>query len=227
MKTIVFDFDGTLTKKSHEIWNKMWQAIDALDVDYELYCKYKNKEIDYIKWCELIEIEYIKRGFNKNLLLSLADGIELMDNLEITLKTLKDNEYKLYIISGGVDVVIYEKLGALSKYFDGIYACGFRFDNDGLLTNIIPTKYDDEGKKLFIDEYCDFTGTNPKEITFIGNGDNDEYVYLSGCHTICINPGKKTRAHDNDIWHNVIGNTTSMSDILEFLEINNKVVKNK
>ena len=48
MKTIVFDFDGTLTKKSHEIWGKMWEAIDALDVDYELYCKYKNKEIDYM-----------------------------------------------------------------------------------------------------------------------------------------------------------------------------------
>lgn len=217
MKTIVFDFDGTLTKKSHEIWGKMWEAIDALDVDYELYCKYKNKEIDYIKWCELIEFEYIKRGFNKDLLLSLADGIELMDNLETTLKVLKDNGYKLYIISGGVDVVIYNKLGKLSSYFDGIYACGFVFDENGLLTNLLPTKYDDEGKKLFIDEYCENTGSDPKEITFIGNGDNDEYVYLSGCHTVCINPGKKTRSHDNDIWHNVIDNTTNMLDILKYL----------
>ena len=47
MKTIVFDFDGTLTKKSYEIWTKMWEAIDALDVDYKLYKQYKNKEIDY------------------------------------------------------------------------------------------------------------------------------------------------------------------------------------
>ena len=41
MKTIVFDFDGTLTQKSHEIWTKMWEIIDALDVDYEIYGKYK------------------------------------------------------------------------------------------------------------------------------------------------------------------------------------------
>ena len=47
MKTIVFDFDGTLTKKSYEIWTKMWEALEALDVDYKLYKQYKNKEINY------------------------------------------------------------------------------------------------------------------------------------------------------------------------------------
>jgi beta-phosphoglucomutase-like phosphatase (HAD superfamily) len=118
MKTIVFDFDGTLTKKSHEIWGKMWEAIDALDVDYELYCKYKNKEIDYIKWCELIEIEFIKRGFNKDLLLDLANGIELMDNLENTLKTLKE-----------IDDLKGEDLVLLSKDEFAQILQVFKFDN--------------------------------------------------------------------------------------------------
>ncbi|MBR3891002.1 MAG: HAD-IB family phosphatase [Bacilli bacterium] len=220
MKTIVFDFDGTLTQKSHEIWTKMWEIIDALDVDYEIYCKYRDKEIDYIKWCELIEIEYKKRGFSKEMLFKVAQGMELMENLEETLKTLKDNGYALYIISGGVEAVVRDKLGDLVKYFDGIYACGFEFDENGLLTHIVPTRYDDEGKKLFIDEYCSTTGTNPTEITFIGNGDNDEYVYLSGCHTICLNPGKRTRFENSTIWHSVIDGTTNMLDILGYLEIN-------
>lgn len=219
MKTIVFDFDGTLTQKSHEIWTKMWERIDALDVDYEIYCKYRDKEIDYVKWCELIEIEYKKRGFSKDMLFEVADGMILMEHLEETLYTLKDNGYALYIISGGVEEVVKSKLGDLTKYFDGIYACGFKFDDNGLLTHIVPTRYDDEGKKLFIDEYCANTKTNPREITFIGNGDNDEYVYLSGCHTICLNPGKKTRFEDSTIWHNVIDNTKDMRDILKYLEI--------
>ena len=219
MKTIVFDFDGTLTQKSHEIWTKMWEIIDALDVDYEIYCKYRDKEIDYIKWCELIEIEYKKRGFSKEMLFKVAQGMELMENLEETLKTLKDNGYALYIISGGVEAVVRDKLGDLVKYFDGIYACGFEFDENGLLTHIVPTRYDDEGKKLFIDEYCSTTGTNPTEITFIGNGDNDEYVYLSGSHTISLNPGKRTRIEKSTIWHNVIDGTTNMLDILKYLEI--------
>ena len=37
MKTIIFDFDGTLTKKSNEIWRNIWIKLDALDVDDELY----------------------------------------------------------------------------------------------------------------------------------------------------------------------------------------------
>jgi phosphoserine phosphatase len=216
MKTIVFDFDGTLTKKSHEIWTKMWQALDASDIDYKLYLQHKNKEIDYATWCDKIEEEYIKRGFNKQLLFKVASGIELMDNLEETLKVLKEKGYELYIISGGVDKVIYNKLGSLTKYFTKIYACIFEFDHQDNLVKIIPTKYDEEGKKLFIEEYCKNTNTDPKTITFIGNGDNDEYVYLSGCKTICINPSDNTNHQDNKIWHKVIYNTTNMKDILKY-----------
>lgn len=224
MKTIVFDFDGTLTKKSHEIWMKMWEKLDALDVDYMLYKKYKNNEIDYIEWCNEIEKEYINRGFNKEMLFEVADGIELMDNLEETLRTLKEHGYKLYIISGGVDKVIYDKLGNLTKYFEEIYSCKFEFDSNGMLTHIEPTRYDDEGKKIFIDEYCSKMGISPKFITFIGNGDNDEYVYLSGCKTICINPSKNTNHKNNNIWNEVIRDTTNMKDILNLLNIENKKV---
>lgn len=217
MKTIVFDFDGTLTKKSHEIWTKMWEAIDALDVDYKLFKQYRNKEFDYNEWCKRIENEYKLRGFNRELLSKVSQGMSLMDNLEETLTILKQRGYHLYIISGGVDKVIYDKLGDLSKYFDGIYACKFEFDNNGILKHIEPTRYEEEGKKLFIDEYCKKTKTSPKEITFIGNGDNDEYVYLSGCKTICINPTKNTNHSNSTIWHQVIKNSESMKDILDYL----------
>lgn len=223
MKAVVFDFDGTLTKKSHEIWGKMWKALDASDVDYMLYMKHKNGELDYNQWCIEIEKEYIKRGFSKEMLFNVAEGIELMDNLEETLKTLKDNGYQLFIISGGVDKVIYNKLGELSKYFEEIHACRFDFDENGLLTHIENTKYDEEGKKLFIDEYCLKTNNDPKNITFIGNGDNDEYVYLSGCKTICINPQRNTNHENKDIWHIVINATEDMREILKHFNIKENI----
>ena len=182
MKTIVFDFDGTLTKKSNEIWLRMWKAIDALDVDYALYKQYKNGDINYIEWCKLIEQEYIKRNFNETILFDIVNSIEMMDNLEETFKTLIDKGYHLYIVSGGVKSVIYYKLKDLVKYFSGIYACDFIFNDNGTLTKIIPTKYDEEGKKIFIEEHCAKTNTNPKDIVFIGNGDNDEYVYGTQFH---------------------------------------------
>ena len=221
MKAIVFDFDGTLTKKSHEIWEKIWKELDAEDVDYKLYLKYKNKEIDYIEWCKEIETEYIKRGFNEKMLFHISNGIELMDNLEETLKILKNSGYSLYIVSGGIDKVIYNKLGSLVDYFDGITCCRFNFDSIGNLVSIVPTKYEDEGKKLFIEEYCEKFHVNPNDIFFVGNGNNDEYVYLSGCNTICLNPGKNTSHKDNKIWNKVLMNTTNMKDILSFIKHNN------
>jgi len=188
MKTIMFDFDGTLTKKNNNIWERMWQIIGASDVDYKLYKKYKNKEINYIEWVEEIEKEYIKRNFNKAMLLECCKDIEIINGLEETLIALKKEGYKLYIVSGGVDVAIRNTLGCLTKYFDGISSCKFRFDDNGNLIDIIPTKYDEEGKRIFIEEYCTKKNTKPEDITFVGNGDNDEWVYLSGCKTICLNP---------------------------------------
>ena len=218
MKTIVFDFDGTLTKKSNEIWTRMWRAIDALDVDYKLYKQYKNKEIDYVRWCELIQEEYTKRGFNKELLYTLINDIELMDNLKETLIELKHRGYKLYIVSGGIKEVIKYKLKDLYDYFDGVSACEFIFDNNENLERIIPTKYDEEGKKIFIDEYCALNHCDPKDITFIGNDINDEYVYLSGCQTICLNPTKFADYGNQNIWHKVILDVEDMKVILDFLK---------
>ena len=221
MKTIVFDFDGTLTKKENNVWYEMWKIIDALDVDEMLYNKYYNKEIDYNEWCREIEKEYIKRGFNHELLDKASEGVTLIDGLEETLKVLKNNNYHLYIVSGGVDKVIKRVLGNLVQYFDDIYCCKFEFDSQKYLKRIIPTRYDDEGKKWFIDEYCLKKNINPNDITFIGNDINDEYVHLSGCRTICLNPSKKAAHENSTIWNNVI-RTKNIKDILPLLGLGNK-----
>ena len=218
LKTIVFDFDGTLTTRNNNIWTNIWKRLDAMDVDELLYKKYYNKEIDYAEWCEKIEKEYIKRNFSLELLNDITKDMRLIDSLEETLKILKDNGYHLYIVSGGIDVVIKRVLGNLAKYFDDIYSCKFEFDNHGKLMHIIPTKYDDEGKKWFIDEYCEKNGTKPNEITFVGNDKNDEFVHLSGCKTICLNPSHAAKHDNSEIWHNVIC-TQKIIDILPLLEV--------
>ena len=60
LKTIIFDFDGTLTKKNNEIWRNIWKKIDALEIDDLLYNKFTNKEITYEEWTIAIEKEYKK-----------------------------------------------------------------------------------------------------------------------------------------------------------------------
>ena len=89
MKTIIFDFDGTLTKKSNEIWRRIWKRLNATDIDDMLFKKYMNKEIDNFQWTKEIEKEFILRKVDKSLLNSLIDGIKMMDSLEDTLIELK------------------------------------------------------------------------------------------------------------------------------------------
>ncbi len=217
MKTIIFDFDGTLTKKSNEVWRKCWEKIDALDVDEELYNKFDSREFDYDDWCKAIEKEFIKRNFNITILNEIMSNIELMDSIDLTLKELKKDGYDLRILSGGIDYVIYNLLKEKTKYFSEIKCCKFCFDNNGLLTEIINTDSDEEGKGRYVAKLIKESKCNPKDIIFIGNGHNDRFVSSTGCQTICINPNG-TNHLDSDIWHAYVENTTDLSDLLSLIK---------
>ena len=54
----------------------------------------------------LIEKEFIKRNLNSSTLDELIQNIEMMENLDYTLSTLKSKGYELRILSGGIDYVI-------------------------------------------------------------------------------------------------------------------------
>lgn len=217
MKTIIFDFDGTLTKKSNEIWRNIWVKLDALDVDDMLYNKFVNGEIDYVEWSRQIEKEYIKRNFSRQILDELIDDIEMMDNLQETLYTLKNKGYDLRILSGGIDHVIKKLLKDNIKYFSDIKCNEFIFDDAGLLTKIIDTDSDEEGKGRYVKKVIDEYKCDPKDIIFIGNGHNDRFVSSTGCITICINPNG-TNHLDKDIWSLYIENTNNLADIVKVID---------
>lgn len=217
MKTIIFDFDGTLTKKSNEIWRNIWIKLDALDIDEMLYNKFSNNESTYTEWCNEIEKEFIKRNLNSSTLDELISKIEMMDNLSSTLSTLKSKGYDLRILSGGIDYVIKTLLKDNVKYFSDIKSTIFKFDDNGYLTKIIDTDSDEGGKARYILNYMKETNTDPKDVIFIGNGHNDRYVSSTGCSTICINPNG-TNHLDEDIWHNYIESSQDLNDILDVID---------
>lgn len=217
MKTIIFDFDGTLTKKSNEIWRKIWEKLDALDVDDMLYSRFSNGELDYTDWCKEIEKEYKKRRLNTKIINELINNIEMMDDLEDTLSILKNRGYDLRILSGGIDYVIKNLLKQNIKYFSDIRCGRFYFDEDGYFIKMEDTDSDEEGKARYILNYIKETNSNPKEIIFVGNGHNDRFVSQTGCHTICLNPNG-TNHKDKTLWHNYIDNTSSLKDIIEIIE---------
>ena len=76
-----------------------------------------------------------------------------------------------------------------------------------------PTKYDYEGKSQYIEVLKKVTDTKADEITFVGNGDNDEWVFKSGCKTICINPDN-IDSNNKNVWHVEIPYLNNLTQIL-------------
>ena len=220
MKAVFFDFDGTLTYKGTNIWKKIWQrcgySIDAKSYYAKLFRSFMSSKISHQDWCNLTCEEFKKAKFDYKTLVELAQDIKLINGLEKTLKTLKNEGYNLYIISGNISAVIDVVLGDKRKYFDEIKANNLQFDKKGRLQSIQGTNYDFEGKAKFILEFKEATNSSAKDLFFVGNGTNDEWAHLSGCNTICINP-EGADAGNNTKWHKCIENVDNLEEVLKII----------
>ena len=103
-------------------------------------------------------------------------------------------------------------LGDYIKYFSNIESNDIIFDENNKLKKLVATPYDFIGKAKYIENLMVKTNTKPEEIIFVGNGDNDEWAYKSGCKTICINP-VNTDSKNRTIWHNEISSLESLAEI--------------
>ncbi len=221
MKTIFFDFDGTLTQKSPNIWKAIWKSCnyDTSKESYfaELFCRFISGNITHQEWCDLTCEKFMQANFSKRMLNDLAANIKTIDGLDATLKTLKANGYSLHIISGNIKQVIEIVLGDKVRYFDTINANKMQFDENGKIVYIKGTNYDFEGKARFIEEFKEKTNSNAKDLIFVGNGDNDEWAHLSGCKTICINPDNADFSNKTK-WHVCQPNVTNLTQILPLFD---------
>lgn len=221
MKAVFFDFDGTLTYKSPNIWQEIWLALGfklGKGSEHQTQLEeFLTKKITYQEWCNKTLACYKQKDMDLHILNKIAASIKLMNGAIETFKALKNKGYELHIISGNIVDVIKNVLSDNVKYFSTINANDFIFDKNNKLTYIKGTKYDCEGKAIFIQEYISKTNANPNELYFVGNGFNDEWAHLSGCNTICINP-EETEFTNETKWHRVIENLTDLQQILEFIK---------
>lgn len=220
MKAVFFDFDGTLTYKSHNIWKAIWKSLgyDTGKSSYftQLFLDFMNKKITHQEWCDLTCSAFQERDMNINTLNKLVKDIKLIDGASEVFEILKEKGFSLHIVSGNIIDVIEKVLGDNVRFFDSINANDFYFDDNNILTYIKGTNYDFEGKAKFIEQYKETTGTSANNLYFVGNGDNDEWAYLSGCHTICINP-ENAETNNKNKWHTTIDNVDDLRDVLPLI----------
>lgn len=216
-KVIVFDFDGTLTKSGKNIWRELWEICgyktDKTSLYSKLYVSHViNKEITRKQWFDLTCEAFKRKNLNFKQFYEASKQIELKDGFKEVITTLKEKGYSLHIVSGCIKESIEIILGEYGNYFDNIESNRAIFDENNLLKELIPTKFDYEGKAKYINNLIK-TGVKPTQIVFIGNSDNDEWAYLTGCKTICINP-EKADYKNKEKWHVVKENATSLKELL-------------
>ena len=222
MKAVFFDFDGTLTKKGTNIWKAIWEEC-GYDVGKDsyyasLFNRFVDGKITHKQWCDLTCEKFREAGFTKDKLIEIADRIELMDGLDETLEVLMQYGFSLHIISGNIVLAIEHVLGRRVDYFESINANNFVFDENGVISKIIGTAYDFEGKAKFINMFKENTGSKDCDLYFVGNSSNDEWVHESGCRTICINPDG-TEFGDKTKWHITRQNVSSLTEILDLIDV--------
>ena len=220
-KAVVFDFDGTLTKPQlgYNTWETIWTEL-GYPVEYcEKYHKmFSNKEITHDEWCEITEKYFKERNLTKKIIIEAAKKAELLEDTHETIAYLKSKGILLYILSGSIKQYIELVLGEKTAHcFAEIKANRFIFNSQGKLEGIIGTPYDFEGKARFVNKIMHDKNLSPKEIIYIGNSFNDEFVYETGVETLCINP-QGTDYYDGKIWHNYIRNVKNLNEILPFIE---------
>lgn len=223
-KVVIFDFDGTLTKPycGYNTWETLWVEL-GYPVEYcEKYHKlYSNNEISHDEWCEITEKFFKEKGLTKKELINASKNAELLSDIKEVITYLKSKGILLYILSGSIKQYIEIVLGGeLSRCFTEIKANRFVFHAQGKLEGIIGTPYDFEGKARFVQKIIQEKKVKPKDIIYIGNSFNDEFVYTSGVETLCINPSN-TDYYNSKVWHNYLRNVKSLKEVLPFIERQN------
>ena len=219
-QVVVFDFDGTLTEgnSNKTTWESIWVSL-GYDIKccQELHMRFSRGEISHDQWCKITETYFCNRHLHRSMVEKLSSKIRLIKGARKTFKELYQRDIKIYIISGSIMTVIRSVIRPIYQYVDGIKANEFRFGEDGLLKEIIGTKYDFDGKAAYISELSKELRVSTSDILFVGNSINDQYAYISGARTLCINP-QLTDIGNSTVWNYCIPSCRDLTEILKCIK---------
>ena len=133
MKTVFFDFDGTLTKGCLPTWVMLNQIMkrNGAKVTGELYEMFMNGEIDYKEWCDLTIAKFKTYNITINDFNEVVANTKLIAGVQETFQKLKENGWHIHILSGGISQVIRLALGDALQFVDNISANEIYFKEDG------------------------------------------------------------------------------------------------
>ncbi len=219
-KAIVFDFDGTLTKPgvNRTTWEHLWTKLGySVNECGTLAQRFFRNEIDHDQWCRLTLEKFKAKGLRQEAVHSIGRSISLIDGFATTIECINRRQIPMYIVSGSIWDVVISAIGDFKKYFKRIEANVFCYATDGVIENIVGTRYDFEGKAKFVNKVSKELRIPTSKILFVGNSINDEKVKtLSGAKTLLVNPHYTAPSLH---WDRYIPHMENLTEILPYVGI--------
>jgi len=182
VKVISFDLDGTITKV-----NSIWKFIhDQLGVT-EMANKYKEMffkgEITYDRWA-LLDSSLWKGHKYSEIKRMANERIELMDDVELVVKTLKEWGYVPIVISAGLDI-INERLKDVG--FEIIFSNKLKVVNDTIIGGLTESVAFDN-KDEILEKFVEKLNIGMLNCAAVGDGFNDVKLFKKVSVGVAVNP---------------------------------------
>lgn len=175
---VIFDLNKTLIKETS--WYEFNLAMGVTETEDEtLYRLGPEKEgvLNYHEWIDLLKKIIVKRGkaSRPNVEKVLLD-YTFSDGAREVVDTLKQQGHPVAIVSGSFNIVVDDvarKLGIEHSY-NNVYLA---FGQDDMLEDILMTWDDIRFKPLLVQSVCRRFGVHPKDVYYVGDGDNDGDIF--------------------------------------------------
>jgi phosphoserine phosphatase len=181
MKLIAFDLEGTLVKAKSS-WVELHQRFGTWDKGKEYAERFFRGEFDYQTWADLDASLW--KGKTRGEIMEWANNVEYMEGIEELFEFLKERNFKIAIISGGLMCLarrVAKELGA-----DYVFANELIFDEEGKVTGKVIAKVDFKNKGEILAKLKE--KLKPELIIAVGDGHNDIAMFKVADVSIAINP---------------------------------------
>lgn len=218
-RMVVFDFDGTIarTATGRTTWEMIWEHLGySRDECAGYHARYRAGEFTHTHWCKLTLEKFRDRKLSRSALPELAGKFKLVDGFADLIGEFQRRRIPLHIVSGSIETIIRDVLGAHAACFASIQANELVFGADGVVADIVETPYDFEGKADYIRLLVSKRDCAAKEVLFVGNAGNDCWVADAGVRTLCVNP-TSTDPDDHRAWTANIRSMRDMKEILDYV----------
>lgn len=181
VRLISFDLEGTLVK-SVSGWVELHKRFGTWEKGMKYAELFFSGKIGYVEWAELDASLW--RGHTRDEILEWANSVEYMDGAEELVEFLKQNGFKISILSSGLMCLAGRVARELSV--DYVFANELIFDENGVITGKVNPVVDFKSKGAILRELKE--ELRPELTVAVGDGYNDVSMFREADVAIAIKP---------------------------------------